>query len=62
MSPKKREEKIISLVKDNPHITIEQLSIKCNVSDKTIKRVISKLKKEGVLKREGGAKNGFWIV
>jgi Fic family protein len=60
--PKEREEKIISLVKDNPHITIEQLSIKCNVSDKTIKRDIAKLKKEGVIKREGGAKNGVWIV
>ena len=60
--PKEREEKIISLVKDNPHITIEQLSIKCNVSDKTIKRDIAKLKKEGVLKRKGGAKNGVWIV
>jgi DeoR/GlpR family transcriptional regulator of sugar metabolism len=51
MSPKKREEKIISLVKDNPHITIEQLSIKCNVSDKTIKRDISKTKKRGCFKK-----------
>jgi predicted HTH transcriptional regulator len=60
--PKKREEKIISFIKDNPHITIEQLSKKCDVSDKTIKRDIAKLKKEGVIKREGGSKKGVWIV
>ena len=50
------------LIKDNPHVTIEQLSIKRNVSDKTIKRDITKLKKKGVLKRDGGNKNGIWIV
>lgn len=34
----------------------------CEVSDKTIKRDIAKLKEEGRLGREGSLKSGFWKI
>jgi len=49
--PLKRLDQIIGLIKKNKDITIEQLAHACNVSAKTIKRDIAKLKEDGKLKR-----------
>jgi len=43
-------------------ITIQQLSHKLDVSDKTIKRDIEKLKNDNKLIREGSLKTGHWEV
>ena len=60
--PIKRQEKILDLIKNKSDITIEQLAKLCDVSDKTIKRDINKLKEQGLLQREGSLKSGSWIV
>ncbi len=60
--PINRHKKIISLMQKNSAITIEQLANACEVSDKTIKRDIAKLKKEGKIERVGSLKSGYWNI
>ena len=59
--PKKRVNKILELIKENKFITIKELAHKLNVSEKTIKRDLDKLKKENILKRIG-KKGGYWKI
>ena len=58
--PLKRLDQVIGLIKENKYITIDQLSHACNVSSKTIKRDIAKLKEDGKIERVGSLKTGYW--
>jgi len=60
--PLNRLEQIIALIRDNSSITIDQLAHACDVSDKTIKRDIAKLKEAGRLERKGSLKSGYWEI
>lgn len=60
--PIKRLDKILSLIAENSSITIEQLAQICEVSDKTIKRDMSKLKEKGSVERQGSLKSGHWVL
>ncbi len=60
--PLKRAAEILSLVNKNKNITIIELSDILEVTDKTIKRDIAKLKKENRLIRVGSLKSGYWEV
>ncbi len=42
--------------------TSEKTSEKISVSDRTIESDIAQLKKKGILSREGGRKEGKWII
>ncbi|MCF8367422.1 MAG: DeoR family transcriptional regulator [Bacteroidales bacterium] len=53
---------ILELVKSDPGITMKEISEKCNVSVKTIKRDIEELRSAGKLRREGGRKKGNWVA
>ena len=57
-----RESKILYLIKQNNQISIKKLSNYFNVSDKTIKRDIEKLKTQNKLRRIGSARKGLWEV
>ena len=59
--PKKRVNKIFELIKENKFITIKELAHNLNVSEKTIKRDLDKLKKENILKRID-KKGGYWEI
>ena len=56
------ENLVLSMLKDNPTISRKELSIRLNVSDSTIKRILNKLKKTKVISREGSTRNGKWII
>ena len=60
--PKDRLSKVLKLIKENNNITISELSAKLNVTDKTIKRDISKLKNEHKIQRVGSSKSGYWQI
>lgn len=60
--PIKRLNKIIELVIENRDITIAQLANMLEVSDKTIKRDIAKLKEQNRLTRVGSLKSGHWEI
>lgn len=56
------ENLVLSILKDNPSISRREISIQLNVSDSTIKRTLSRLKKTNLIKREGSTRNGKWII
>ncbi len=57
-----RQRIILSLIVDNRRITVSEISIKINVTERTIKRDIAFLQKSGILSREGGRKEGIWKI
>ena len=57
-----RQHKIISLIKENPFITKEELAQLCSVSLETIKRDIQKLQKLNLIIRVGSRKSGSWKI
>ncbi len=59
---KSTKEKILDLMRENQNITIATISAELNIGKDTINEHIAKLKKEGELKREGGRKDGYWVV
>ena len=50
------------MIKEDPSITQSELHKKTGISLGTIKRIIPKLQKRGMLVREGGKRFGKWIV
>ncbi len=60
--PLKRVDEVVNLIKKDKNITISQIASLLNVSDKTVKRDIAKLKKENKIVRVGGLKSGYWEV
>jgi ATP-dependent DNA helicase RecG len=53
---------IMDAIKNNPAITIDALSETLAVKKRTLERDIAELQKCGILKREGGKKNGVWLI
>ena len=53
---------ILYYIKGNDRITIQQMSQKVKASEKTIRREVEILKEKGVLLREGGRKEGRWVI
>jgi ATP-dependent DNA helicase RecG len=61
-SSQKSSQKIVSLMAENPNITINQLADIIGVSDRTIKKYIASLQSENIIKRVGPDKGGHWEV
>ena len=57
-----RQEIIVGLINENDRITIDEMTEKVKVSEKTIRRELSILYEKGVIIREGGRKDGRWII
>ncbi|MFI3128998.1 MAG: Lrp/AsnC family transcriptional regulator, partial [Bacillota bacterium] len=53
---------IISLLEDDPKLTINELGKKLNVSPKTISRRITQLKSMKKIERIGSPKTGYWKI
>ncbi len=56
------QQKIIENIKNNPYITISELSSKLKLSTTAIENNIKKLKDKGIIKRIGPAKGGHWEI
>ena len=54
--------KIIALIKENNHITINEMSENLAISSRKIKENISKLKEKGFLTRVGNNRTGYWKI
>ena len=57
-----RQSLILDIIRNDDLITIHQMTQKINVSEKTIKRDLAILQERGVLIREGGRKEGRWVI
>ncbi|MDA3079205.1 MULTISPECIES: Fic family protein [unclassified Campylobacter] len=56
------QQKIIEMIKENPHITQAQLVNIVKISLKSIKENMKKLQENGLIRRIGADKNGHWEV
>ena len=54
--------KIISLMKENSKISITEIADKVGISTTAIEKNIWYLKKQGIVRRIGPAKGGYWEV
>ena len=50
------------MIAENPTITQAKLAKELDVTIRTIKRRLSKLQEEGIVRREGTNRNGSWII
>jgi len=57
-----RQLNVISLIRNNKSISINELAEKCNVGRETIKRDLKQLRKLNLLKRVGSDKAGYWEI
>lgn len=57
-----RQRVIINNILKDANITIAQLSANLDVDERTIRRDITTLQKAGILHREGGRKDGCWMI
>jgi predicted HTH transcriptional regulator len=54
--------RIVALMQNNPQIGYEELAEQLNLSRSTINREMKKLRNDGVIKRTGSKKTGYWEV
>ena len=55
-------EKIIQMIKDDPNITIKELSLQLSLTRRGIEEQIKSLKAKGLIRRVGPDKGGHWEV
>jgi ATP-dependent DNA helicase RecG len=60
--PVKVSGKIIELIKNNQLITIPELAVIIDLSERTIERYMKQLQEEGIIRRVGTKKGGLWEV
>ena len=56
------EDKILLMLKDNPHTTLSQMAEHMGVSRITVQRLLSLLQQQGRVLRIGARKNGYWQI
>lgn len=57
-----RQRIILELIRKDKSLTIPEMSLKTNVTERTIKRDIATLQELGIISRKGGRKDGSWII
>ena len=53
---------LISSIKENPQITVKELAVKTGLTEDGVRYHINKMRKEGIISREGSTKAGRWII
>ena len=56
------EAKIVELIRENKKITQKEMQEQTGTSLRSIKRYISKLQSDGVIKRVGSSRSGYWEI
>jgi len=54
--------KIVVCMQENKNITIPEIAKQIGITERGVKKQISKLKADGKIKRIGPAKGGYWEV
>ncbi len=62
VQPTERQQKIIDLIKINPQISAQQMSVVLSVVPRTIYRELSYMQKRGFIIHEGNTSAGRWVV
>lgn len=53
---------ILNLIKENPHITQNEIASKLNIARETVNRNMKKLQQEKIIQHLGADKNGSWKI
>lgn len=61
-SSQKTSDKILQMISENPGITRDMLAESAGISSRMVARHLKSLQEQGVLKRIGGRKDGYWEV
>ena len=56
------ESVILNILAQAPKTTQKQLAVEIKKSERTVKRIMDSLQQKGLLDREGGKRNGSWIL
>ena len=59
---KSNRERLISLLRGNPNLTLAEIAEMIGLTRDGVKKIADKLRAEGILSREGSTKAGKWIV
>lgn len=59
-SSQKSSQKILDMILSNPYTTIKDMADTLHITDRAVKKNINNLKTEGLLKRIGPDKGGYW--
>ena len=55
-------ERLITLLRDNPRLTLADVAEMIGLTRDGVKKIVYKLRSEGILSRKGSTKAGEWIV
>ena len=58
----KSGEKIISILEEHPYYSARKLAEAIGITQKAVEKHLSKLKAEGLIRRDGPDKGGKWVV
>lgn len=58
----KTTEKILGFISENPKVTTEELARLCGLTPDGVYYHTKRLREKGLLIREGGRKEGYWII
>ena len=58
----KTSDKILQMISENPGITRDMLAESAGISSRMVAKHLKSLQEQGVLKRIGGRKDGYWEV
>ena len=58
----KSQDIIVTAIRNNPNITINQLMIESNLSEQGVKKNLKLLKERNIINRIGAKKGGYWKV
>ena len=58
----KSREKIISILEEHPYYSARKLAEVIGITQKAVEKHLSKLKAEGLIRRDGPDKGGKWVV
>ena len=61
-TPQKTSQKIIDLIKEDPYISTSKMAEIVGVDRRNIARNIKKLQEQGIVRRVGPDKGGFWEI
>jgi len=56
------QKKIIELINSNPKISKKEMAISIGISTTAIDKHIRALRERNIIRRFGGAKNGYWAI
>ena len=57
-----RQKHICKMIRNNPHISVKEMSLVLSLIERTVKRDLAALQKIGLLIREGNTSAGRWVL